>query len=63
MFHPLRDFLREIAEDFKYFHMLVTKGDPDWRARKKRPVSPEEIRELLEKERDQAKRPPSDGSS
>lgn len=62
MLHSLRDFLREIKEDFVYFLRFVTKGDPAERARRHMRVSKRDIRELLKEELSKdEKTPPQDG--
>jgi hypothetical protein len=62
MRQSLRDFLREIRDDFVYFHTLVTKGNPDWVSRKPPRVSKAEIRDMLEAElAEYQATPPEDG--
>lgn len=55
----LREFLREIFEDFLYFLGLLTKGDPDWVPRQKPSVDESDIRDMLEDELAQDDEPPS----
>jgi hypothetical protein len=62
MLHSLREFLREIKEDFVYFLRFVAKGDPEEQARRNTRVSKRDIRNLLKEElsKDETT-PPQDG--